>query len=371
MLQNHIVGISGQQGDGKTTVLTWLGYIAYRNNMKIYSTYYVDYDGNKDTRDYIPIGHLEDIKNMNGGPHGGVWLADELYTWLFSRSSQSDLNKQLGSILMHARKRGISILYTSHHPYHVDVMLRRVTNIWIIPHMIPKRQLDTHKIEEVAEKNGLDPLVVKRYYQKKLKQNPMYWMIHCDKFNSLNRHIGTLDIKNLPIIFNMFDTTEEVNPLDTKGKPEYIHEKGMELELHVENVASRVFNVKRVSHSGRDSNTHADHYMWPKNNPKIMYYVDACSVYKNRLIKTGIETKCLLNEALNDKEHDAHAIIIFPYKNDLWYLEIKPDAYYLDYKSPITIWDHLIKLIHPFNDLLSEYKVSNSSGECRLNQVNI
>ena len=368
--QNRIVGIAGGQGSGKTTLLTALGYRAWKQGKKIYSTYHVDFTG-EEPRDYYPIGCLGDIDNMKGGPHGAVWLADELYQWLFSRSSQSEINKQITMILMVARKRGISIYYTSHHPMHIDVMLRRITNRWIIPQMLPIITPNYGKIKQKATQLGIDPRVLYREKQDEIRQHPEYWTINFDVFNDIEQYIGTRKLKNLPFIFTMFDTTEEVNPLDPNGKPEYISEKGMELELHVENVASSVFKVERIPHSGRESDTHADFYLWPKCNPNIMYYVDACSVYKNRLIKTGLETKELLNEALNNKEYNTHAIIVFPYKNDLWYLEIKPDAYYLNYKSPITIWDPFIELIHPFNELLGEYKVNNSSGETRINQVDI
>ena len=124
LFQNKIAGISGSQGTGKSTGLALIGYIAYLQGMKIYSSMHVDYSHNPEVKDYYPIGSLEDIKYMRGGPHGAVWLADELYRWLFSRKSQSWINDQINMILMVARKRGISIFYTSHHPMHVDVMHR-------------------------------------------------------------------------------------------------------------------------------------------------------------------------------------------------------------------------------------------------------
>ena len=356
VLQNEIMGISGPQGCGKTTALTALGYIAFNQGTKIYSNYYVNYTED-DTRDYHPIGCLDDIKYMKGGAHGAVWLADELYQWLFSRSSQSDINKKIGMVLMVARKRGISIYYTSHHPMHVDVMLRRVTNKWLIPQMLPIHQISQDKIKQLAQKKDIDPHTLLKWSRKQIKKDPSLWMIKCDEYNDIGRHIKTFTIKNIGYWGQMFNTTEEVNPLDLHGKPEYIREKGMELELEWKNNIPKDYTYIQIHHSGRENpDTHADGFLFPNNNEKKVYYVDITSTYDNgkqiRLNKEGKQIKALLEESQNTptyttlqpdlidrikKTTDRQVIIPFPYHNDWWILPVKKDHYYINYTSKLTV----------------------------------
>ena len=372
--QNRIVGISGSQGCGKTTVLTALGYMAYRNGKKIYSTYHVNYSGG-DSRDYIPVTSMDDIRYMKGGPKGAVWLADELYQWLFSRSSQSEINKQISMILMVARKRGISIYYTSHHPMHIDVMLRRITNNWVIPRMRPVYNINIDKVKEKAAAKNMDPMVLYRQARNELRQHPELWVIKCDVFNDLEQYTNTFRVKNLPYIFKMFDTTEEVAPLDLEGKPETIREKGLEYELLLENILNPYGYVWRNPHTGKNMDTHSDLLFFPSENTSIMYLIDASGNYQKNIHKTGHECKQLLEESHIKKpiEYNMEGmhpeiqerltqvteiipLIMFSYMDKNWVLPIHSDDYYLDYTSKLFFSERLKELVSPLDKWLYELK---------------
>ena len=357
---NRIVAISGPQGCGKTTALTNIGWIAYHSGKKLYSSYHVNFSGQTDpmVKDYIPVATMDDIKYMKGGPKGGVWLADELYQWLFSRSSSSDINKSLSLVLMVARKRNISIYYTCHHLMHVDVMLRRVSTGYIVPQILPVRQVSYSRVVDIAQKKKVDPRVLYKQYIKELKKHPECWKIVCDVYDDYGRQTNQYELRDIPFWGNMFDTTEEVSPLDHAGKPEYIKQRGLERELMFQRMAEPYYDVYRVPRSGRDSDTLADFFLWPQGNnghDDYMYLVDvaACTPTKDRspyINKGAKRIKELLHEAKKPplyreipqniadrvQKTPVRRVLIpfYPYKSQWWVLPVKEDAYYMEFKSP-------------------------------------
>lgn len=382
---NRIVAISGPQGCGKTTALTNIGWIAYHSGKKLYSSYHVNFSGQTDPtiKDYIPVATMDDIKYMKGGPRGGVWLADELYQWLFSRSSSSDINKSLSLVLMVARKRNISIYYTCHHLMHVDVMLRRVSTGYIVPQILPVRQVSYSRVVDIAQKKKCDPHVLYKQYIKELKKHPECWKIVCDVYDDYGRQTNQYELRDIPFWGNMFDTTEEVSPLDQYKKPEFIKQKGLEQELLFQRMAQPIFDIYRVPHSGRDINTHADFFMWPKNNNGHCYLVDVCSVKPRKtgspkMYKTGLELKDLLNEAqkppfyegippeINKKiqstRHHLPLAVFHPFRGQWWVLPVEKHHYYLDHKSRLAIGHDMQSLIMLMDDFLTEEDKGGPQG---------
>jgi len=129
---SKIIGICGLQGTGKTMLMSKLGQIAHeKSGSKIYANYHLAYD-------YIPISSLNDMNKMRDG----IFLADELWLWLFSRSSMSKLNQELSKLIMLNRKRRLSIIYTAQLYRTVDILLRRVTNFTIIPNIVKIGELE-------------------------------------------------------------------------------------------------------------------------------------------------------------------------------------------------------------------------------------
>jgi len=97
-----IIFIPSPMGSGKTLTLTLLGYLHYLNGERIYSNYKVNYP-------HVPIRKPEEIEKIKNG----VFLGDELWAWLDSRSSPSKINKTISKILLKSRKRGYSIYHTA------------------------------------------------------------------------------------------------------------------------------------------------------------------------------------------------------------------------------------------------------------------
>jgi hypothetical protein len=175
-----IVGIFGLQGTGKTMLMTYFGKRDYDSGKKIYSNYHLK------NIDYDPIDSLHSINNMRNG----VFLADELWLWLFSRISQSRINKELMKLVMLNRKRDLDIYYTAQLSRSVDVMLREVTQFFIYPFIVPVNNGYEKKFHlKYRVYNRLGVPVSKEYM---LKDDLSFW----GQYYDTTQEISNIEIKN-------------------------------------------------------------------------------------------------------------------------------------------------------------------------------
>lgn len=185
---SKIIGIFGLQGTGKTMLLTILGKQDYDNGRTIYSNYHLR------NIPYEPISSFEDIQKIKKG----TFLADELWLWIFSRSSMSKINQELTKIVMLNRKRDVDIYYTAQLSREVDVLLRSVTNYWVYPVIKPFI---------VKGSDGSEKTVFRLCYTT---------------FNLLGKRSNEVIIKNsLEYLGSFYDTHEEIKSLKKKMKLHY------------------------------------------------------------------------------------------------------------------------------------------------------
>ena len=104
-------------GTGKTLTLTLLGYIFQQQGIDIYSNYPVNFE-------HTPVRKPEEIKNIQYG----VFLGDELWSWLDARTSATKKNRIISSILLKSRKRGYHIIHTAQFKSQPDKRLREHTD---------------------------------------------------------------------------------------------------------------------------------------------------------------------------------------------------------------------------------------------------
>ncbi|GAH56001.1 unnamed protein product, partial [marine sediment metagenome] len=90
-----LIFILGNNGSGKTFILTYFGFKFDKN---IYSNYELKLDN------YIPLT-INDLLNMDNLQEGNIFL-DECYTWLESRTSGNALNL-LTSYLIYQKEKGL------------------------------------------------------------------------------------------------------------------------------------------------------------------------------------------------------------------------------------------------------------------------
>jgi hypothetical protein len=123
-----IGAICGNLGAGKTLTLTFLGYQLWKfYGAEIYSNYNLAF----------PHKRIANIKELEKAG-GGVFLADELWLWLDSRKYVSSPSEQINEILIKSRKRGFDIIYTEQFFKQIDLRLRRVTDMFIMPELSEK-----------------------------------------------------------------------------------------------------------------------------------------------------------------------------------------------------------------------------------------
>ena len=117
-----IIFICSPMGSGKTLSLTYLGGLAKLMGYDIYSNYPINYE-------HTPIIKSEQIETIKNG----VFLADELWSWMDCRASGGKKNLFMSSILLKSRKRGFHIFHTAQFFLQPDKRLREHTDIMAVP----------------------------------------------------------------------------------------------------------------------------------------------------------------------------------------------------------------------------------------------
>jgi Holliday junction resolvase len=312
-MSTEIIGIVGKQGCGKTMLMTYLGMRAYeKNNKGAYSNYSIYSNYHLNGVDYKPVSTLSDLEKMRDG----VFLGDELWLWVFSRTSQSQMNKEINKIIMLNRKRNMDILYTAQRLKSIDVMLRSVTNHIFLP------------------------------FLRKKDEDSSDWYLHAYMLDEFGHFITEIVLKKPIENYGQFyDTTEEISSLGSKAPIE----KGIQLEEKFVSAIKKLgFDyVDILSNSGKDSSWCYDVIAYKDGK---CYAFDVKSVTGNRItLKTyGHDLQAQIKNAYG---HNAMPFIVFPNGENkqlsnpkFWYV------YPLNYNSYLTKLSS-----HPsFNRLVKE-----------------
>lgn len=297
---SNIMGIFGLQGSGKTMLLTTLGRKDHKEGSNLYANYHL-----KDV-DYTPISSLDDIEKIKNG----TFLADELWLWLFSRTSQSKLNQELMKIVMLNRKRNVNIYYTAQLSRTIDVLLREVTNYFIYPSIRPVT------VNKTGEKTYRLFFVMQDLYGR---LSPDY------RFNGSLEYLGSF-----------YDTTEEISEL--KKAEETSFEKGIQLE---ETFSKALMKVKGIRHVE----------LIPFSGSHSTWGYDVVGYFNGKTIAFDVKGSCqdrvymnffgkqLQDKIKNARSHNAIPYFAFP-RNDRSQLT-NPDFWYVHH---LTNTSYLIKL---------------------------
>ena len=161
--------ITGEQGTGKSTILTYKLYKAYNLGWDIFCNYYVDFP-------HLPIAmtHFENLRS-DDLVNACVGI-DEAENIVDSRTSLAKANRLIVSWIYQSRKRNIDLYLCNHLLTALDLRIRQEANY-------------------VIEAAGYDPsLDTVTYYQ-------------------LSRSNGTskrTKLRNCRQIFKLFDTRERI-----------------------------------------------------------------------------------------------------------------------------------------------------------------
>ncbi len=309
---NVIIGILGIQGSGKTMLMTSYGKREYDRGKTIYSNYHLK------KIDYIPIETLSDLHKM----HDGIFLADELWLWLYSRLSMSKINNEIMKIVMLNRKRNLDIYYTAQLRRSVDVMLREVTTYFFYPFIIEEKYLAWY----VTFPNGV--IIKKMMYRQPLE----YWG-------------------------QFYDTTEEIKSIEKKYDVKEILEKGIILEEKFVKALKKIKKFRYIEHlplSGKYSTWKYDVIGYTKGKT---YAFDVKSSNQN-FVNIHINPKELNIKIQNAYDHNAIPMLVFPRndriritKSNMWYVhKLSFDSYL----TTLTSYPRYSKLIK-HSTFLSDY----------------
>jgi hypothetical protein len=182
MFNPKIIGILGLQGEGKTALSTYFSAAFNATDVPIYANY------NLKGMKFKYVDSLEDVQKVRHG----LLVLDEIWTWVWSRTSQSNINKEIMKIIMLNRKRGVTILYTAQLKRTVDVILRDVTTYTVYPALQP-----------ITMEDGTTKYLIKYIVKDQL-----------GRYSDLLYTRSTVDV-----IGEFYDTNEEIKALDKNGKP--------------------------------------------------------------------------------------------------------------------------------------------------------
>ncbi len=120
-------GIVGDMGCGKTILSTYFGYELYSDGYTVYSNYNLKYP-------YTPIDSLKDIGDLQTYPN--IILLDEAWITADSRKSGSYRNLVLSKQVLQSRKQIADVIYTTQFANQIDLRIRQITKLFLIPEII-------------------------------------------------------------------------------------------------------------------------------------------------------------------------------------------------------------------------------------------
>lgn len=170
--------VLGEYGDGKTTFLTCLGYLAQCMGKDVYSNYNLNFP-------HYRLESLDDLDQVRDG----LLLLDEFWYTIDSRSANTKENKFSSVVLSKSRKRNLHIAFSEQGFDLVDRRFRDRTRIIFLP-----------KLNRPKDPQFLSVEIYKR-----------------DKFGEFRKGNKLLlfDLKN---ILTKFDTNEELTPLKLENR---------------------------------------------------------------------------------------------------------------------------------------------------------
>jgi len=117
-----ITCVAGDVGAGKTFLMTYFGYMAWKNNVPVYANYNLKFPYKK--IDSIQSLHIkEEKKNMV--------LLDE--AWLTADSRKSHANIEISKLILQSRKMKSDLMYTTQKPTQIDIRIRGITHFFVFP----------------------------------------------------------------------------------------------------------------------------------------------------------------------------------------------------------------------------------------------
>lgn len=190
--KTYHVGLFGKQGEGKTTVISLLGFMhRVLNGAVVFSNYPLGFP-------HVLIDSLEGLGSIyNYDPNvPKVFCGDDFERWFNARANRSKINKELGDILLDWGKISCSLIYSAKRNQIIDIGLRDATcEFWY-----PELNLAYCCVD--------NPLLNKR-----LKDYLDFLEIVIYRFDENLDELPSIVVGDLVRISKLFDTQTTVSPL--------------------------------------------------------------------------------------------------------------------------------------------------------------
>lgn len=154
-----LIGISGNLGSGKTSVLTYLAFRNFAAGLKVFSNYRLNFGAGHGK--VLPFNPQDLAEGRWQGP--GVIAADELQAWLESRVSTSVYNRLSTQMVIQTRKKDTHFMFTTPSFDLVDIRIRRLLDVAI--HCEKRKDYTYLEIAQMGREGSV---------QKKLYLPPLY-----------------------------------------------------------------------------------------------------------------------------------------------------------------------------------------------------
>lgn len=124
--ENVVVGVYGWKGSGKTTALTLFGYLEHlcKSRLHIFSNYKLKFDA-----EWLKGNDMIDLTDKL---NDSTILIDELHEYADSRNSGTLQNKRVADFFLQSRHTRSNVYYSTQFKDQVDKRIRRITDIDIV-----------------------------------------------------------------------------------------------------------------------------------------------------------------------------------------------------------------------------------------------
>lgn len=230
-----IVGTQGNQGNGKTALLTHLAKHYASLGYRIYSNYWIQIPG-VETNYITTISDLEKI-------HDGYVFLDEFWIWIDSRvSGYSDVNAAVTGILMNLRKRRCSLFYESKRMHFSDRRIRELTDYVLEPHVY----YNNNGSLEMIEQDMLYPVDMSQYIDNLWVVTKKYRIVSESRMQEVDDENDI--VFKLSDVIHLYNTSEEISSLSKTERTPGI-EKGIKIEDALEHYIKDIMPNVEIARS--------------------------------------------------------------------------------------------------------------------------